>query len=235
MRRSLITAPLAVVFVLMAAAACGGKGNTGTTLGEGPTGTPTVAPSSAPVTTSTSAGASDKKTNNPAPPSWPTPEDCVSYNPNNLTTNYEAGILQVNDGSKVVMRLHDDPGDTVMPTQALAVAKRFKKHCFIGNGNTREEKYSFIFDYWRDSSGMKPSIPGVDDLCSNYNHNNLTVEDMGNGDGWRVKDHDNVLHLFDNEKDAKNGKLVLSKYSKQCYLGNDPDDNMGQDLVSFQL
>jgi hypothetical protein len=133
------------------------------------------------------------------------------------------------------MRLHSSPGDTEMQTQALAVAKRFRKHCFIGNGNTREEKYSYIFDYWHDSSGMKPDIPNVEDLCSNYNHNNLTVEDMGNGDGWRVKDHDNVLHLFDNGTDAKNGKLVLAKYSKECYLGDDPDDNMGQDLVSFQL
>ena len=61
--------------------------------------------------------------------------------------------------------------------------------------------------------------------------NNLTVEDMGGGDGWRVKDHDNVLHLFDNESDARNGKLVLAKYSKNCSIG----DNDGYDAVNFML
>jgi hypothetical protein len=235
MRRTLITAPLALAGVLMAATACGSKAaNDNTTLGQSPTVTVTSAPAS-PAQTATNTGAPPKKTTAPPAPSWPTPEDCISYNPNNLTSHYEAGIWAINDGSKEVMRLHGGPSDTEMQAQALAVAKRFRKHCFIGNGNTREEKYSYIFDYWRDSSGMKPTIPNVEDLCSDYNRNNLTVEDMGGGDGWRVKDHDHVLHLFDNGTDARNGKLVLSKYSKECYLGNDPDDNQGQDLVSFQL
>jgi len=55
---------------------------------------------------------------------------------------------------------------------------------------------------------------------------------MGGGDGWRVKDHDHVLHLFDNGKDAQNGKLVISKYSKVCSFGDGDND---QDVITYWL
>ena len=52
------------------------------------------------------------------------------------------------------------------------------------------------------------------------------------GTGWRVKDHDHVLHLFDNETDARNGKLVLAKSSQICYIGDNDD---GQDVATFAV
>jgi hypothetical protein len=94
--------------------------------------------------------------------------------------------------------------------------------CFLGKGNTREESNQYVFEYWRDPSGNNPSIP--DENCGNYDKGNLTVENMGGGDGWRVLDHNNPLQLFNNESDARNGKLVLAKYSKICHIG-DQDDN----------
>ncbi len=66
-------------------------------------------------------------------------EDCVAYNPNNLTTNYTAGIWSVKDGAKEVMRLHGAQSDNT-GQKGLALAKRFKAHCFIGrNNNPRGE------------------------------------------------------------------------------------------------
>jgi hypothetical protein len=56
---------------------------------------------------------------------------------------------------------------------------------------------------------------------------------MGSGYGWRVKDHDHVLHLFDNESDARKGKLVLAKYGQICSIG-DPGD-LGRDVISYSL
>jgi hypothetical protein len=158
-----------------------------------------------------------------APPAavWPTPENCVSYNPANVTSFYEAGIYMIRDGSKDLLRLHGESGGT-LGQQGVALAKRYKKLCFLGRNNTREENNMYVFEYWRDPSGSNPSIP--EENCGNYDKNNLTVENMGGGDGWRVLDHNNPLQLFDNESDARNGKLVLSKYSKICRIG-DPDDN----------
>jgi len=43
---------------------------------------------------------------------------------------------------------------------------------------------------------------------------------MGGNEGWRVKDHDHVLHLFFTEQDARAGQLVLSKYAKVCLIGD---------------
>jgi len=163
------------------------------------------------------------KTKTQAPPSWPTPEDCVSYNPANLTVSFNQGLYSVADGVKEVLRVTGQSGDNT-GEKALALAKRYKKHCFIGRNNNRaEERNSFIFDYWRDASGQKPPIPDTEDDCGEYNRNNLTVEDMGDGHGWRVKDHDHILHLFDNGDDARNGKLVLAKYGQICRIGSDGD------------
>jgi hypothetical protein len=166
--------------------------------------------------------------------SWPTPEDCVAYNPDKVAVTYANGFYTVKDGTKVVLTVPGQSGDNT-GDKALALTQRYKKHCYLGRNNNREERNSYIFDYWRDASGNKPTIADQDDDCSSYNHNNLTVEDMGNNDGWRVKDHDHVLHLFDNGTDAKNGKLVLVKYSKICFIGAGNDSNTGQDQISYSL
>jgi hypothetical protein len=221
------------VLVLAASAGCGStSANTGTP----PTTTPTVtatdsgaqAIGSNPSGTPTSKGTTTKTS---APSSGNTSEDCISYNPNNVAMHYEAGIFTIDDGTKQVMRLHGDPsGNTGQ--KGLALAQRYSKHCFLGRGNTREEKYSFVFDYWLNPSGKTPAIADQDNDCSDYNRNNLTVEDMGDNNGWRVKDHDHVLQLFDNGNDARSGKTILVKYSKICFIGDSDDD---QDVVSYLL
>jgi len=204
---------------------------TGPSASTEPTSTATAEPSPVPDA-APPAPTTTKAPPKQAAPSWPSPEDCISYNPANVTVVYEAGIYSVNDGSKVVMRLHGGPGENV-GDQGLALAKRFRKHCFIGRNNTRtEERNSYIFDYWRDPSGNTPAIPDEEDACSDYDRTNLTVEDMGSGYGWRVKDHDHVLHVFDDETDARNGKLVLAKYRMICFIGHEADDG-DQDVVSY--
>jgi hypothetical protein len=215
--------------VLMIGAGCGAKSDSGapapaaTAVLSTPTQTP-VETATPPPTTTTKATA--------AAAQWPTPEDCVSYNPNNVTVHYEAGVYQVSDGSKVIMRLAGGPGDTI-GDKGAALAKHYRRHCFIGRANTREDKNLYVFDYWRDASGLTSTIPGQEDDCSAYNKNNLTVEDMGSGNGWRVKDHDHVLQLFDRESEARNGRLVLAKYGQICVFGSSDDPNT--DVISYLL
>jgi hypothetical protein len=109
------------------------------------------------------------------------------------------GAYTVSDGTKVVVKVYGQSGDNT-GKQALALAQRYSRHCYLGRNNHRtEDREQYIFDYWQNPSGKNTTIPDLEDLCSNYNRNNLTVEDMGDGYGWRVKDHDHVLHLFDNE------------------------------------
>jgi hypothetical protein len=231
MRRTTLAASSALVCVLVAVAGCGSKPSTVVD----PTASGTLAVGSAAPTTpaatpaKTTGGTSGGGTSGGGSSDWPSPEDCVSYNPTNVTVHYEAGIFQVNDGTKVVMRLHGDPSSNV-GQQGLALAQRYARHCYLGRNNTRtQDRAAYIFDYWRDPTGKSTTIPDEADACSDYNRNNLTVENMGGADGWRVKDHDHVLHLFDNGSDANNGKLVIAKYSHICTIGG--DDN--QDYTSY--
>lgn len=230
MRRIFLTAPLALMCVL-AVSACGnspGSAAPANTVTSGnPAPTTAAATTPAAVTTTTSKAV---KTTAPAP-SWPVPEDCVSYDPGSVSVHYEAGIYQVEQGTKVVARASGGPGEDV-GDKLLALAQNYSKHCYIGRTNNRANSNDFVFDYWRDDSGSNVAIPGQDNDCSPYNRNNLTVEDMGGGDGWRVKDHDHVLQLFDNGTDAKNGKLVLAKYNQICSIG-DSDDNA--QIVTYML
>jgi hypothetical protein len=220
--------------LLTGLAACGG---TSSPTAGGPVSTPTTASTDASLgqaaTTAPAPGPAPVKTStNTGDPNWPSPADCISYNPRNVTVSYANGIYTVADGSTVVMKLHGDVSDDT-GQKGLALAQHFGRHCFIGRGNHRDQPNMYVMDYWRDPSGLNPNIPDQDQDCSNYNRNNLTVEDMGDNDGWRVKDHDHVLHLFDNGNDARNGKLVLLKYSNICSIGNTFDDN--QDAVNYQF
>ncbi len=190
---------------------------------------PATAHTTAPTTTPAT-----KKTTKPTA-TWPSPEDCVSYDPSQLTVDGSgaSGTFVVSSGSTVVMRLHGQ--EDQVGQQALALAQRYTKHCYIGRNNTRSPQGDYIFDYWRDPSGQTPTIPGLDDACSPYNNHNLTVEDMGDNDGWRVKDHDDVLHVFDNGTDANNADIVFLKYTRSCSIGETQDSDNDLGAVTFQL
>jgi hypothetical protein len=207
-----LAVPLVVAGALLAG--CGGK--QATTSGAptpdqtAPTTTAAVAPSSKP--TATNGGGSSGG-------DWPSPEDCVSYDPTSLTTHYEAGIWTVGDGSAEAARVAGGPSDN-KGQKLLALAQHYRRHCYIGRGRMYEDTTNQVFDYWRDASGQNPAIPDQDTDCSAYDGTNLTVEDMGGNEGWRVKDHDHVLQRFFTEQDARAGQLVLSKYTKICLIGD---------------
>jgi hypothetical protein len=223
---------LSAAALLLTAAGCGNGSAPTTTAATTPSSTGRLSgPSVANPPASANGGGQTNSSNGGSGQSdWPTPQDCVSYNPSTITVTYSTddGSYAVTSGSTIVMRFKSPKDDTVA-AQATALAQRWQRHCYIGRANTRtEDRGQFIFDYWRDASGHNPPIPGEDNICSDYNRNNLTVEDMGGGEGWRVKDHDHVLHLFDNGTDAHNGELVLAKYGTICEFG---DSNGGQNYT----
>jgi hypothetical protein len=221
-----VVVPLAALLCLTA---CGSKA---ATVSAPPAATTTAAPaatSGAPAPAPTTVRSTATTT---AAADWPSPADCVSYHPASLTTHYEAGIWTVNDGGIEVIRVHGGPTDDT-GQKGLALAQHYQRHCFLGRGQLYQDRGSYIFDYWRDPSGRNPTIPGQQDDCSPYNRTNLTVDDMGGSDGWRVKDHDHVLGLFFTEADARAGKLVLSKYDQICSFG-DPTD-ADQDVITYYL
>ena len=208
--------PLRLVVPLVVAAAlltgCGGKQ-------AATSGAPTPDQTAPPPATTTTSAVKQSPTAISGGGDWPAPEDCVSYDPTALTTHYEAGFWTVGDGSVEVARVEGGPSDNT-GQKVLAVAQHYKRHCFLGRGRMYDDTGNYVFDYWRDASGQNPAIPDQDNDCSPYDRTNLTVEDMGGNEGWRVKDHDHVLQLFFTEQDARAGLLVLAKYTKICLIGD---------------
>lgn len=75
-----------------------------------------------------------------------TNEDCLSYNPNNLTLENEGdrGFLLTDNVSRMLMLDNRDDA-----RQAKQLAENNTKHCFIGRSNTRPNRRGYIFHYWK--------------------------------------------------------------------------------------
>jgi hypothetical protein len=207
-----------VVPLVVAAALLAGCGSKQAPTSGGPTADQTVPATTAAVTPGSTPAATNGGGSGGGG-DWPSPEDCVSYNPTSLTTHYEAGIWTVGDGSVEAARVEGGPSDN-KGQKLLALAQHYKRHCYLGRGRMYEDTNNQVFDYWRDPTGQTAAIPDQDTDCSAYDPTNLTVEDMGGNEGWRVKDHDHILQLFFTEQDARAGQLVLSKYTKVCLIGD---------------
>ncbi len=236
MRRIWIATPLALVVVLGATTACG-SGPTAAPPADTATGVIGSGESASPGTETTEPepgqGTNAPPPAPPPPPpagQWPSPLDCVSYDPAALTTVYAAGVWAVKQNQNEIVRVYGGPMENG-GQKLLALAKRYRQVCFIGRGNYRDDKEAYIFEYWRNPSGINSPIPDSEDDCSSYDRNNLQVNDMGGGYGWRVKDDDHVLQIFDHDVDANNGKIVLAKYNQICEVDSETPDGTPADIT----
>jgi ABC-type transport system substrate-binding protein len=161
--------------------------------------------------------------------SWPSPEDCISYDPNTVTANYAAGVWSIRAATTELVRVFGGPDDPD-GQHALNLAKRYTKVCFIGRGNGRDDATAYVFEYWRDPSGISAPLPDPDDVCSSYDPTNLVHDSMG-ASGWRVRDDDHVLQIFDTEQDAIGGKLVLGKYNRICTVASETPEGDPADIT----
>jgi hypothetical protein len=73
-------------------------------------------------------------------------EDCIAYNPNNLSL-VDLGTVgwQLRDGN-MDMELLDNSSDALA---ALQLAGQYNQQCFIGRNNTRSDRLEYILGYWK--------------------------------------------------------------------------------------
>ena len=156
MRHRLGATSLAVMCVLAASAGCGSaSGSNGSgALTTVPT-TPVTGATTPPATTKapTTATPTTKK---PPASSWPTPEDCVSYNPDNVTVPLGLGGGQtsftVKDGNTTVMHLYGQSDDVAK--QGLGSPGATGNTATSAGTTTASAKGDYIFDYWRNPTGQ---------------------------------------------------------------------------------
>lgn len=143
----------------------------------------------------------------------PTAEDCVGYNPSNLTVKSadDTGWLLV-DGNHS-MALFDTEADANL---GLKMARHYTRSCFIGRGNQRPDRSRYITQYWTHLSGLPGAMPMPD--CLSYQPHNLTIEKYGTA-GWRLLDGSHAMLLLDTAEDAERARLMASEHSKLCFIG----------------
>ncbi len=110
--------------------------------------------------------------------------------------------------------LYDNETDAL---RGLAIAGNHTELCFIGRGNTRTDRWTYLHEFWHGVSGITVPIPGPED-CLGYDPATLEIEDLGAA-GWRLDAGFTVL--FDNETDALRGLTLAEVFSDLCYIGRD--------------
>ena len=73
-------------------------------------------------------------------------EDCLPYDPASLKIEDEgsAGWLLTDGESRMLTLDNKQDAET-----ALALARKYKAHCFIGRNNRRADRCRYIVDYWK--------------------------------------------------------------------------------------
>jgi hypothetical protein len=155
-------------------------------------------------------------------PAAPAPEDCVSYNPSNLTVIASTGgTWTLRDGGHAIKVLATKSDADA----AKAVARRWTQRCFIGRGNDREDRYRYIITYWKSPSGLPFEFaPTLD--CITYDPSALSIY-YGSPHPANPDQNDYALYagatplvFLDTEADALRAQLVAAANTRLCIIGH---------------
>jgi hypothetical protein len=140
-------------------------------------------------------------------------DDCVNYDPAALkTTSDRSAGWVLADGSNNLLTL-DNESDA---QQALALARRFKSHCFLGRGNTRPNRSDYIIEYW-EAPTRAPTVIDAED-CVRYDAGALRIAESG-AQGFVLTDGRSRLLAADTQKDAQKAWDIAQKHSMLCFIG----------------
>ena len=118
----------------------------------------------------------------------------------------------VTDGATNLLTL-DNETDA---RRALALARRYKSHCFLGRGNSRPNRSDYVIEYWDKPSGA-PTTLDVED-CVRYDRAALRIADAG-GQGFILTDGRTRLLAADSRKDAQTAWDIAQRYERVCFIG----------------
>ncbi|MEO6527552.1 MAG: protein kinase [Gemmatimonadaceae bacterium] len=141
-------------------------------------------------------------------------EDCIAYEPSSIAVSNDKVVgWRVADGQTVLATLDRESE----AKQALALARRFKKRCFIGRQNTRLNRSDYITDYWAMPTNVVVPIPN--EVCRRYDRVSLSIKEQGAA-GFSVEDQDGRLVWGDTRADAQKVWNVAKDYTSLCVIGD---------------
>jgi hypothetical protein len=162
------------------------------------------------------------------PPVEPAQEDCVSYDPSNLTVTADGDAWLLRDGGHR-MKLFDTQADA---EDARRVARNWQQMCYIGRGNSGPDRYRTMVNYFQQPSGLPLGPAPVTLDCVTYDPDDLAIY-HGPGhpanpdeDDWALFSGGIPLVFLATEPDALRAQEVASDYTRLCHIGagNDRPD-----------
>jgi hypothetical protein len=161
-------------------------------------------------------------------PVLPAAEDCVSYNPANLTVTASGDAWLLRDGDHA-MKLFDTAAEA---EDARRVARNWSRLCFIGRGGSGPDRYRHIINYFKEPSGLPLGVAPATIDCITYDPDDL---DLYEGPAHPAEPDHNYWSLYsgptpllelDNQADAMRAEIVASGYTRLCFIGagNDRPD-----------
>jgi len=133
------------------------------------------------------------------------PEDCIPYNPGNLTLVPFQSAWQMRDGN-MWMQLFDTQQDG---NNGVSVARGFNEQCFVGRGTNN------IMEYWQGGRNSPGPVSGED--CIGYNRSGLTIQQEP-GD-WLLTDGNSRMEIYTSQAAAVRGLRVAQAHRFQCFIG----------------
>ena len=141
-------------------------------------------------------------------------EDCEPYEPAALQTTREQGVGFVLGAAGSVMLTLDSENDA---KRALALARGYKSHCYLGRGNSRPNRSDFITEYWKVPSGAQIAIDAED--CEAYSRSALRVVDQGPQGFAVLEGTGRRLVQADNQADAQMARTIAQQHTRLCFIG----------------
>lgn len=163
------------------------------------------------------------------PSGGPAREDCIRYNPANLTVVASGDAWLLRDGNQA-MKIFDTAADA---EDARRVARNWRQLCFIGRGSTGPDRYRYIINYFTQASGLPVGPAPATINCISYDPADLQLHEGPSHPAepdhpryWSLYSGPTPLLALANHADALRAEIVASGYTRVCFIGagNDRPD-----------
>ena len=107
--------------------------------------------------------------------------------------------------------------DTKQDAQrALALARRYHSHCFLGRGNGRPNRSEYVIEYWEKPTDAVTVIP--DERCEPFDPAKLQLVDRKER-GFELADGSRRILLADTKGDAQKAWEIAQRQRALCAIG----------------
>lgn len=142
-------------------------------------------------------------------------EDCIPFNPNNITVNQVNGSWKIIEGGNHWMFDFGKKADEAKLAFRVIKNYRMNKSCFVGRP---QPSFTYLL-----VNNVAPSGAMRGEDCVAFNPATTTVKKINNR--WKIVDGNHWMFDFDNNQaEAEQSLAVIKKYqfTRSCFVGR-PD------------